>query len=160
MPLGCLRVKTQPRPRPGARSSSSTPISIPTKRRISGICATPCWVIRSPGCCARAAAMLKCRTISTTRACRLRTWWRDFISSKKKPAADVGVADERRDAIRLHLLGSLRASLAVLQRSTRIPSRGARRRCTPSKRARANWRNWRIWWPTRSSTRISQPCCG
>jgi hypothetical protein len=57
------------------KSSSSTPISIPTRRRISAICATPRWATPSSACCARAAIAWRCRTTSTTPACRWPTWW-------------------------------------------------------------------------------------
>ncbi len=57
------------------RSSSSTPTSIRTRRRTSGICATPRWATRSCACCARAAIRWRCRTTSTTPACRWPMWW-------------------------------------------------------------------------------------
>jgi hypothetical protein len=57
------------------RSSSSTPTSIPTRRRTSGTCATPRWATPSCACCARAGSASRCRTTSTTPACRWPTWW-------------------------------------------------------------------------------------
>ena len=39
---------------------------------------------------------------------------------------------------------------SLLQRPPRSAGVARGRRCTPSKRARASWRNWRTWWPTPS----------
>jgi arginyl-tRNA synthetase len=43
----------------------------------------------------------------------------------------------------------LYAHTSAIIRTIRSRSRGGRRRCTRSKRAKAKWRNWRTWWPTR-----------
>ena len=84
-----------------------------------------------------------------------------FHFLEKKDAGRRARADRRRRGpLRLHLLGSLRAHVAVLQGQSGSYWHGARRRCMRSKPAQANWRNWRIWWPTPSSTRTSPPCCG
>ncbi len=102
MPRACWR-GIRPRRPPAAKSSSSTRTSTPTRRRTSGICATPFWAIRLRACCARAATMSKCRTTSTTQACRLPTWSRDFISSKRKLRrtlrADPGGSEDERLSI-------------------------------------------------------------
>ncbi len=71
---------------PAERSSSSTPTSIRTKRRTSATCATPCWATRLCACCARAAIASKCRTTSTTPACRWPTWWPGFHFLEKQTA--------------------------------------------------------------------------
>jgi hypothetical protein len=81
---GAARSRAAEPPRRPARSSSSTPTSIPTRRRTSGICATPSGRHLSCACCARAASASRCRTTSTTPACRWPMWWRAFITSNTR----------------------------------------------------------------------------
>ena len=81
---GLLNPATADTPKSAAaRRSSSTPTSIRTRPRTSAICAMPFWAIPSCACCARAAIAWKCRTTSTTRACRWPTSSPDFISSRR-----------------------------------------------------------------------------
>ena len=48
-----------------------------------------CWAIRSSACCARAGSAWKCRTTSTTPACRWPTSWSGFQHLEHKTPADV-----------------------------------------------------------------------
>ena len=86
-----LRAAGRKRPARHARkkSSSNIPISIRTKPRISGTCATRFWVTRSCGCCASAAARWKSRTISITPACRWPTWSPGSSHLEKHGVAEV-----------------------------------------------------------------------
>ena len=77
----------------------------------------------------------RCRTTSTTPACRWPTSWSGFSHLEKKIRRRSARAD-RRHAIRLCLLGCLRARLRTITRSIRKRLAVARtRRCMPSKRA-------------------------
>ena len=71
----------------------------------------------------------------------------------------AGAARRSRRALRLLLLGSVRAHLELLQGPPRSAAVAHRRRCTPSNRARARSRNWRTWSPTPSCRRIWRRCC-
>ena len=93
---------------------SSTPTSIPIRPRISAICAMPRWAIRLCGCCGAAGAAWRCRTTSTTPACRWRTWWSAFQHLEKKSAAG-GSRAGRGAALRLSLLGPLCARHAIFR---------------------------------------------
>jgi hypothetical protein len=102
---------------PAARSSSSTPTSIPTKPRTSATCATPCWATPSSACCARAATTSRCRTTSTTPACRWPTWWWASISSKRKRPAEVAALMPIGARASITLLGPLRAHFAAITKT-------------------------------------------
>ena len=54
---------------------SSTPASIPTRLRISVICATRFWATPLFACCGPPGSVWMCRTTSTTPASRSPTWW-------------------------------------------------------------------------------------
>ena len=73
--VGGSATPAKAQPTSAAKFWSSTPASIPTRRRTSDICATPFWAIRLCACCARPGTRSTCRTTSTTPACRWRTWW-------------------------------------------------------------------------------------
>ena len=111
------------------RPSSSTRRSTRTRRRTSATCATRRSATRSCACCASAARRSKCRTTSTTPASRSPTSSSASASSSSKTLADVQ-AHRRRDAVRLLLLGPLRARHASGTTATRRASRSAPRRCT------------------------------
>ena len=100
---------------PPARPSSSTPPSIRTRRRTSATCATPRSATRSCACCGSAASRSRCRTTSTTPACRSPTSWSASASSRSSTLDDVQ-AHRRHDAVRLLLLGPLRARHRVVRR--------------------------------------------
>ena len=72
-----------------ARFWSSTPASIPTRPRTSGICATRSWATRSCACCAPPDTQSMCRTTSTTPACRLRMWSSAFVHLEKQSKAEI-----------------------------------------------------------------------
>ena len=80
---------SQPRTFPPAKCWSSIPASIPTRRRTSGICATPFSAIHSSACCALRAGKWTSRTTSTTPECRLPTWWLDSCTSRRSPAPQI-----------------------------------------------------------------------
>ena len=69
------RAGLKPEPHRPKRSSSNTPTSTPTRRPTSATSATPCSATRWCAACASWAAASRCRTTSTTPACRSRTWW-------------------------------------------------------------------------------------
>jgi len=64
------RPTLQPKPARRRRSLSSTPTSIPTRPRTSAICATRRWATLLSACCGPSESASRCRTISTTPACR------------------------------------------------------------------------------------------
>ena len=64
---------------PPARPSSSTPRSIRTRRPTSATCATRSLATRSSGSFDSGGSRSKCRTTSTTPACRSRTWLSGFV---------------------------------------------------------------------------------
>ena len=99
-------MRAGPRAAPRRRSSSTRP-STRTRRRTSVTCATRRSATRSSACCASAARRSRCRTTSTTPACRSPT----SSSASGDRAADARgrAADRRDDPVRLLLLGSLLA---------------------------------------------------
>ena len=115
--------------RPRARPSSSTRPSTRTRRRTSATCATPRSATRSAGCCASSAARSRSRTTSTTPASRSPTWpSASASSSTRRSTTSARIADA--DAVRLLLLGSLRARHRVVrggQDAAEDPRRGAAR---------------------------------
>ena len=72
-----------------ARSSSSTPTSIRTRRRTSAICATRCSATPSSACCAPGGPRSRCRTTSTTPASRWPTSWSASHLEHGRPVAEV-----------------------------------------------------------------------
>ena len=98
-----------------ARPSSSTRPSTRTRRPTSATCATPRSATRSCARCASAAPASRCRTTSTTPACRSPTSWSASASSNRKSLDEIR-ADRRHDALRLLLLGPLRAGHRVVRR--------------------------------------------
>ncbi len=105
--------KADPGPCPARRSSSTRP-SIPTRRRISATSETRRSATRWCACSASAASLWKCRTTSTTPACRWPTSSSASASSSTrawKPSGDI--ADSTR--FDYSLLGSLRARHALVR---------------------------------------------
>ena len=104
----------------------------------------------------RAANASRCRTTSTTPACRWPTWSSASTTwnRRRPPRCGRCIADP---AVRFDylLLGSLRAHVRLLRGPSGSAAPGAARRCTPSKRARAKSPSWRTWWPMPSSRRTS-----
>ncbi len=96
-----------------ARFWSSIPASIPTRPRISDICAMPSSATRLSGCCALRVGKSTFRTTSTTPACRWPMWWSAF--SHREEITCGNRAAHRAAPFRLLLLGSLRAGLAVVR---------------------------------------------
>ena len=79
-----------------ARSSSSTRRSTRTRRRTSAICATRRSATRSCGCCASRAGRSRCRTTSTTPACRSPTSSSASRTLERRDLAAVqALADDR-----------------------------------------------------------------
>ena len=98
-----LRAAARPGPaaggrrRPPARPSSSTPPSIRTRPRTSATCATPRSATRWCACCASAARRSRCRTTSTTPACRWPTSSSaSGTSSGSRPRRRAALADTTR----------------------------------------------------------------
>ena len=139
---------------PARRSSSSTPTSIPTRRRTSGTCATPRWATPSCACCARSGNRVEVQNYIDNTGVQVADVVVGFHFLEKKIAGGrAGAARRPGGAVRLLLLGPVRAHLELLQGPPGSAGVAQRRRCTRSKRARARWRNWRTWWPTRSCRR-------
>ena len=102
------------RPRRAKRSSSTRP-SIRTRPRTSATCATRRSATRSCACCGSAARRSKCRTTSTTPACRSPTSSSGSRELERKSLADVRqIADD--DPVRLLLLGPLRPRHGMVRR--------------------------------------------
>ena len=107
------------------RRSSSTRPSIPTRRRTSVTCGTRRSATRSCACCVSAARRWRCRTTSTTPACRSPTSSSASCELEHRTLAD-GPRDRRHDALRLLLLGSVFARHGMVRATTRRASRCAR----------------------------------
>ena len=116
-----------------ARPSSSTRRSIRTRRRTSATCGTPRSATRSCACCASAASRSRCRTTSTTPASRWPTSSSGSASRRQDARRDS--RDRRHHAVRLLLLGSLRARDRVVRRGQGAAEDRAPRRCTTSSTA-------------------------
>ncbi len=75
-----------------ARSSSSTPTSIPTKRRTSVTCAMPCWATRSCACCAREGSAVEVQNYIDNTGVQVADVVVGFHFLEKKTPAEVGRA--------------------------------------------------------------------
>ena len=103
--------------KPRQRSSSSTPISIPTRPRTSGICATRSWAIRSSACCAPPGDNVEVQNYIDNTGVQVADVVVGFQHLEKKSPDEVRALIES-DALRLPVLGSVRANLAVLRRTS------------------------------------------
>ncbi len=147
----CAATREDGSARRARRSSSSTPTSIPTRRRTSAICATPRWATRSCACCARAGERVEVQNYIDNTGVQVADVVVGFHYLEHKTPADVARADRRPGgALRLLCWDLYARTSQLLQGPSRSRWRGAPRRCTPSRRARASWPNWRTWWPTPS----------
>ena len=130
------------RPARRARRSSSTRRSTRTRRRTSATCATRRSATRSCACCGSAARRSRCRTTSTTPASRWPTSSSASASSSSQTLDEVR-RDRRHDAVRLLLLGPLRARHRVVRRrpgAARDPRRDAARHRARRQRRRGDRR--------------------
>ena len=75
---------------PAARSSSSTPTSIRTRRRTSDTCATPCWATPSCACCARDGNRVEVQNYIDNTGVQVADVVAGFHFLEKKTPADVG----------------------------------------------------------------------
>ncbi len=106
--------------RPARRSSSSTPTSIRTRPRTSAICAMRRWATRSCACCARAASRVEVQNYIDNTGVQVADVVVGFHYLESKTPAEVQRAARRsRRALRLLLLGSLRAHVGATTRTTR-----------------------------------------
>ena len=97
----------------------------------------------------------KCRTTSTTPACRWPTWWSDSACSSSKTLDEIR-ADRRYDALRLLLLGSLRARRPS---GTTSDKERLKIRAADAARHRARRQRERRAWPRSSPTASSAATC-
>ena len=107
----------RPRRRCPRRSSNTRP-STRTRRRTSATCATPRSATRSSGCCAFRGAPVEVQNYIDDTGVQVADVVVGFRELEQKDL-DGGARDRRHDALRLLLLGPLRARDRVVRRRTR-----------------------------------------